>query len=671
MINAPTFSPPPSYFENCLCAGGRMPWRAHALGRLLAVLVGLMIMAGCGAGGLGGGGRASGPVLMFGPTSLAFSNQTLGTSSYSQLVQLANTGTATLTLSITVSGDFGEGSDCATSVAAGAGCAISVWFTPTATGTRTGTMTITDNASGSPQTVSLTGTGVTVTAAASPSTLTFGTQAVGISGASQAVTLSNRGAGVLTITKIATTGDFAIVNSSDTCLQTNFGTTVAAGANCTLSVNFTPTATGTRAGTLTFTDNATNAPQTVSLTGTGAIFPVTLSPFSLTFSSQFVGTLSPSQPVTLTNTQAVALSISTIAASSDFSQTNNCGASVSAGGSCTISVTFTPTAAGTRNATLTVTDNANTSPQTLSLTGTGVASASFVPAGSLNTGRYGHTATLLNNGMVLIAGGAMDSGGSPFFTAELYNPATETFSYTTGNLNIARAVHTATLLNNGTVLIAGGLNINAGVFLASAELYNPATGTFSYTNGKLNTARDQHTATLLNNGTVLMAGGFGASGGQLLPLGSAELYNPATGTFTPSGSLNTARLNHTSTLLNNGMALIAGGYDSSFNASTSAELYNPASGTFTLTASLNTARAYHTATLLNNGMVLMAGGQDSSGAPLASAELYNPATGTFTATGSLNTARTLHTATLLDNGLVLMAGGGGSSGVATASAELY
>jgi hypothetical protein len=221
------------------------------------------------------------------------------------------------------------------------------------------------------------------------------------------------------------------------------------------------------------------------------------------------------------------------------------------------------------------------------------------------------------------------------------------------------------------VLIAGGLNINAGDFLASAELYNPATGTFSYTNGKLNTARDQHTATLLNNGTVLMAGGFGASGGQLLPLGSAELYNPATGTFTPSGSLNTARLNHTSTLLNNGMALIAGGYDSSFNASTSAELYNPASGTFTLTASLNTARAYHTATLLNNGMVLMAGGQDSSGAPLASAELYNPATGTFTATGSLNTARTLHTATLLDNGLVLMAGGGGSSGVATASAELY
>src|SRR5208282_2605556 len=118
MINAPTFSPPPSYFENCVCAGRSMPWRARVLGCLLAVLVGLIIMAGCGTGGLGGG-RASGPVLMYGPTSLGFFNQTLGTSSYSQLVQLANMGTTTLTLSITVSGDFGEGSDCGTSVAAG------------------------------------------------------------------------------------------------------------------------------------------------------------------------------------------------------------------------------------------------------------------------------------------------------------------------------------------------------------------------------------------------------------------------------------------------------------------------------------------------------------------------------------------------------------------------
>ena len=114
---------------------------------------------------------------------------------------------------------------------------------------------------------------------------------------------------------------------------------------------------------------------------------------------------------------------------------------------------------------------------------------------------------------------------------------------------------------------------------------------------------------------------------------------PPPGPSPLTGSLNTARADHTATLLNNGMVLMAGGYDSSGVTLASAELYNPATGTFTPTGSLNTARDYHTATLLNNGMVLMAGGDDASGTCLASAELYNPATGTFTPTGSLNTAR--------------------------------
>jgi hypothetical protein len=286
-----------------------------------------------------------------------------------------------------------------------------------------------------------------------------------------------------------------------------------------------------------------------------------------------------------------------------------------------------------------------------------VSAQNFAPTGGLNVARQGHTATLLNNGMVLIAGGYGYSGN--LASAELYNPATGT-STPTGSLNIARELHTATALNNGMVLIAGGYD---GAYLASAELYNPATGTFTLT-GSLNIPRLSDTATALNNGMVLIAGGG-------IP-GRAELYNPATGAFTLTGSPNTFRYAHTATLLNNGMVLLAGGINL-----TSAELYNPATGTFTPTGSLNSAREFHTATALNDGMVLIAGGVAGGlgGTYLASAELYDPATGTFTITGSLNNARDFHTATLLNSDLVLVAGGNGSPQPQTvgtlASAELY
>ena len=281
----------------------------------------------------------------------------------------------------------------------------------------------------------------------------------------------------------------------------------------------------------------------------------------------------------------------------------------------------------------------------------------FVLTGSLNNAREYHTATVLNSGMVLITGGENSNG--VLASAELYNSATGSFA-PTGSLNNAREYHTATMLNNGTVLIAGGEDSN-GV-LASAELYNPASGNFTPT-GILNTARYFHTATVLNNGMVLIAGGLDSFGHLVA---NVELYNPVTGTFTLTGSLNTARYLHTATLLNNGMVLIAGGNGSPL---TSAELYNPSTGAFTLTGSLNTARSQQTATLLNNGMVLIAGGVGSSGA-LASAELYDPVGQTFTLTGSPNAAREYHTATVLNNGMVLNAGGYGSSGVLT-SAELY
>ena len=179
------------------------------------------------------------------------------------------------------------------------------------------------------------------------------------------------------------------------------------------------------------------------------------------------------------------------------------------------------------------------------------------------------------------------------------------------------------------------------------------SGTWIFTNN-LNTGRYAHTATLLPNGTILVAGGQDRNHTTST---SAELYDPVSKTWTTTGNLNTERQSHTATLLPNGTVLVTGGTDSSFPRPTSsAELYDPASGTWTITGSLNAARVAHTATLLSNGMVLVAGGVRDVNA-FASAELYNPATGTWTFTGSLNTGRYFHTATLLPNGMVLVAAG--------------
>ena len=284
-------------------------------------------------------------------------------------------------------------------------------------------------------------------------------------------------------------------------------------------------------------------------------------------------------------------------------------------------------------------------------------------------------------GNVLVTVSGVASNGKPFtvlaaptitsVTPSFGWPGTSTFAFT-GSLHTARAGHTATLLNNGLVLIAGG--INGGTYLSSAELYNPTTGVFTVT-GSLNTARSQHTATLLNNGMVLIAGGY-YSPGLTTGLSSAELYNPTTGTFTAISNMTTGRVGHTATLLNNGLVLIAGGGSSS--PQISAELYNPTAGTFTATGNMVTGRAFHTASLLTSGiysgMVLIAGGSGTAGV-LSSAELYNPTAGTFTATGSMLTARTEHTATLVDYGnyagTVMMAGGSDGSGNSIRTFEFF
>jgi hypothetical protein len=249
------------------------------------------------------------------------------------------------------------------------------------------------------------------------------------------------------------------------------------------------------------------------------------------------------------------------------------------------------------------------------------ASGTFTTTGSMSTVRTNDTATLLNNGEVLVAGGAF--GGTPILTsAELYNPATGTFT-TTGSMVAQHVFQTATLLNNGQVLVAGGGT-------SAAELYNPATGRFTAT-GSMDVGRRQSNAVTLQDGDVLVTSGIGAGG----PF--AELYHPATGTWSDAiGGMITCspvqdcRFYSSETLLANGNVLVAGGMTglaSNPSTTASAMLYNPASGAWTATGAMNQNRGQQTATLLNNGQVLIAGGisfHAHRATELASAELYTP-----------------------------------------------
>ena len=217
---------------------------------------------------------------------------------------------------------------------------------------------------------------------------------------------------------------------------------------------------------------------------------------------------------------------------------------------------------------------------------------------------------------VLVAGGGAD--GSRFSSAELYDPATGTWN-PTDSMSDARSGHTASPLRNGQVLVAGG--DGASALLSSAERYDPVTRTWSPTGG-MSDARTEHTATLLSDGRVLVIAG---RIDPIIPWNRTELYSPVTGTWSPAADINVARIwFHTSTLLSSGHVLLAGGIggDPSDHLS-GAELYDPVTGAWSLTASMSTSRSGHTATLLPDGRVLVAGGENNTG-ELSSAELYEP-----------------------------------------------
>jgi len=279
------------------------------------------------------------------------------------------------------------------------------------------------------------------------------------------------------------------------------------------------------------------------------------------------------------------------------------------------------------------------------------------------------TATLLPSGKVLVAGGIIPTG--VLSSAELYDPGTNTWALT-GTMTDTRHGQTATLLKNGEVLVAGGGD--SSVVTSTTELYDPATGTWTAT-GSMAGPRWLHAATLLKNGKVLVAGGQSGSTcgfGGFEALSSAELYDPATGTWTLTGSLAFARHDFTVTLLPSGKVLAASGaLDCGGILVGSAELYDPGTGTWASAGSLATARQFHTATLLPSGIVLVAGGLNGAGAALASVELYDPAAGTWSSGPSMTTMRSNPSATLLASGVVLVAGGAGTALVEQASAELF
>ncbi len=336
-------------------------------------------------------GSGAAPAVSLTPSSLGFGSQLIGNTSAAQSVTLTNSGTASLSLSnITVAGanagDFAQTNNCPSApatLATGATCSISVTFAPTASGSRSANVQITDNAGDSPESVALTGTGAIPAPAVSlsPSSLTFGSQLVGSTSSSQSVTLTNSGTAPLSLSNIAlagaNAGDFAQTNNCPAAPAT-----LATGANCSISVMFTPTGSGNRSASIQISDNAGNSPQSVAVAGTGIAPTVGLAPSTLAFGSQLVGATSSSQSATLTNSGTAPLTIGKIAVTGanagDFAQTNNCPvtpATLAVGSTCTVSVTFTPGALGSRSASIQLTDNAPNSPQSIGVSGTGSSSS--------------------------------------------------------------------------------------------------------------------------------------------------------------------------------------------------------------------------------------------------------------------------------------------------------
>ncbi len=299
--------------------------------------------------------------------SVFFPDQPVGTVSDPIAVTLTNTGSTTLDVSsISAPTGFSQTNTCRVSagIPAGQSCTISFVFAPTTQGTIGGNAVITSNGSGGPLQIALSGNGAVTTVQLGPTAINMGAQPVGTTSQPFALQVINVGSVPLAVTKVAVTGDFAVTNNCTAWIRPY--------SQCTIQVTFTPTAAWTRNGTLTITDNGVDSPQQVPITGFGLAPQIVITPSSWTFPTQNVGTSSTAAQLTVLNVGNYPLTISALQISGDYSQTNDCMGYVGPNASCKVWVTFTPTLNGNRTGTLTFTDNAAASPQTVLLSGTGV-----------------------------------------------------------------------------------------------------------------------------------------------------------------------------------------------------------------------------------------------------------------------------------------------------------
>jgi hypothetical protein len=485
-------------------------------------------------------GTAIGPGVTFSPGMLDFGDQWVGTTSSPRTVTLSNSGNTPLIISdVVATGDYSQASACVGTLATGDSCTITVTFTPTATGPRTGTVAVSDNAWASPQTVALSGAGSMPAVTLSTAFLRFVDQPLGITSNPQTVTLTNSGGAPLNISGIGTSGDYAQAN---TCLSP-----IEAGASCTISVTFTPTIVGGQSGTLTISDDAPGSPHTVALNGIGVGPVVTLSTTSLLFADQPLGTTGKASLVTLSNTGNAPLTLSEIAASGDYAQTNTCVSPLAPRTYCTISITFTPTVVGGLSGTLTIVDDALGSPHTVALNGVGLGAVATLSSPSLlfadqplGTPTAPQAVTLGNSGNVpmtisnIAASG--DYGQTNDCVSSLAVEAHCTISVTFTPAVVGGVSGTLSIIDNA----AGSPRTVALNGVGLGPVVSTSAATLSFANQALGTTSAPQTLTLGNSGntpltisSIAATGDYAQTNNCVSPL-AAGTYCTISITFTPT-----------------------------------------------------------------------------------------------------------------------------------------
>ena len=419
-------------------------------------------------------------------TSLSFADTYVGFSTGSQSVTVTNTGSTALSIASVAIGGYNPSSfvfanNCGASLAAGASCTIHGHFAPTESGELQATIAITDSALTSPQYISLNGFGIPLPVGLSSTSLSFGAVNVGTSSGSQSVLVTNQGGNTITFTSIAVTGP----NASSFVFSNNCGTSLGSGASCSISGHFTPTAIGALTAAITLTDNALESPQTITLSGIGATPQVSLSSASLAFGSIPENTPAEGQSVTLTNVGTGPLNIASIAITgtnaSQFAFANDCGTSLASGSSCVIHGHFAPTTLGAASASITITDNAHNSPQSISLSGTGVAATSGVTLSATSL-PVGSTPTNLVFGPVVVGStGTYDTvivtntGSSTLSISSIAVTGANASEFSFGNTCGATLAVGATCVIQGDFAPSAVGSMTASVTITDSDATSPQT----------------------------------------------------------------------------------------------------------------------------------------------------------------------------------------------------